>query len=67
MNKVHKSNHMLVLYQNKSDFKVHSKDYDLHKLVQIEMCCKCSYGSSMSQFLSAQKLLDFCLPLDNHQ
>ena len=41
MNKVHKSTYMLVLCQNKSDLRIHSKDrpkeYDLHKLVQIEM------------------------------
>ena len=41
MNKVHKSTYMLVLYQNKSDLRIHfedrSKEYDLHKLVQIEM------------------------------
>ena len=41
MRKVHKSTYMLVLCQNKSDLRIYSKDrskeYDLHKLVQIEM------------------------------
>ena len=41
MNKVHKSTYVLVLYQNKSDLKIHTKDrskeYDLFKLIQNEM------------------------------